>query len=270
MDIPALIATDLDGTLLRSDTTVSERTRLALAGVAALGIPVVPVTARQPRGVRPIAEQAGLCGPVICGNGAMGVDLGTGELLFRQSIDAATSRAIATGIRAAIPGSLFAGIGTTAQWFRAEPAYAAVAAHSDHHRAASDMDLVDLAAITAEDCAKLVVRDPSIPVPELLARIEQLDLPECHATTSGAPFVEITGPGVTKASGLALLCTRLGVEQASVWAFGDAENDEDMLRWAGRSWAMANAVDATRAAADEVTLGNDHDGVAAVLERLLR
>lgn len=74
-----LIATDLDGTLLRPDLSVSARTRAALDAARAAGIHVVPVTARQPRGVRRIAEAAGFDGYALCANGAYGVHLGTGR-----------------------------------------------------------------------------------------------------------------------------------------------------------------------------------------------
>ena len=76
-------------------------------------------------------------------------------------------------------------------------------------------------------------------------------------------------PGVHKAWGLARLCELLGVQSSEVLAFGDATNDAEMLSWAGRSVAMANAEPEALQAADEVTLSNDDDGVAAVIEALL-
>ncbi|MGW9157307.1 HAD family hydrolase [Microbacterium sp. NPDC055665] len=76
-------------------------------------------------------------------------------------------------------------------------------------------------------------------------------------------------PGVTKATGLARLCEHLGIGRADVVAFGDALNDVEMLRWAGRGVAMAHAEPVVQAAADETTASNDDDGVAQVIERLL-
>jgi hydroxymethylpyrimidine pyrophosphatase-like HAD family hydrolase len=81
--------------------------------------------------------------------------------------------------------------------------------------------------------------------------------------------VEIGPHGVDKAVALGWLATHLGLDRADVWAFGDGINDVDMLRWAGRGIAMANADEAVLAVADEVTMSNDDDGVAVVLERLV-
>jgi hydroxymethylpyrimidine pyrophosphatase-like HAD family hydrolase len=88
-------------------------------------------------------------------------------------------------------------------------------------------------------------------------------------TMSGAPFVEVMASGVSKASGLAQLCARLGVRQSEVLAFGDGLNDREMLAWAGHGVAVANADDAVKDIADAVTGSNDEDGVAQVLERTL-
>jgi hydroxymethylpyrimidine pyrophosphatase-like HAD family hydrolase len=88
-------------------------------------------------------------------------------------------------------------------------------------------------------------------------------------THSGAPFVELSASGVTKAWALEAFCTDLGIRADEVVAFGDAPNDVPMLRWAGRGIAVANAHPAVLAAADAVTLTNDADGVAIVVEQLL-
>ena len=92
-----LIASDLDGTLLRNDLSVSPRTRRALDAARAAGIHVVPVTARQPIGVRRIAEGAGFGGWALCSNGALGIHLGTGEVLFERHLAPEVQRSRAKG-----------------------------------------------------------------------------------------------------------------------------------------------------------------------------
>ena len=82
-------------------------------------------------------------------------------------------------------------------------------------------------------------------------------------------MLEISPAGVTKDSGLALLCEHLGVDRADVVAFGDGANDVEMLTWAGTSWAVGNAVAQAREAADHVAESNDDDGVAQIVEGLL-
>ena len=80
-------------------------------------------------------------------------------------------------------------------------------------------------------------------------------------------MIELSAPGVTKASGLLVVAERLQVTAAGIAAFGDMPNDVPMLRMAGLGVAMGNAHHAALAAADEVTTTNADDGVARVLER---
>ena len=85
--------------------------------------------------------------------------------------------------------------------------------------------------------------------------------------STGSGLLELSAPGVDKASGLATVADHLGVDRDDVITFGDMPNDVPMLRWAGHGVAMANAHPEALAVADEVTAPNDEDGVALVLER---
>ena len=86
-------------------------------------------------------------------------------------------------------------------------------------------------------------------------------------TQAGLGYIEICPPGVDKATGLAVVATALGVDPADVLVFGDMPNDLPMFRWAGFGRvAVANAHPAVLALADETTLTNDDDGVAAYLD----
>jgi hydroxymethylpyrimidine pyrophosphatase-like HAD family hydrolase len=87
--------------------------------------------------------------------------------------------------------------------------------------------------------------------------------------SSATALLEISAPGVTKASTLELLCADLGVGPAEVVAFGDMPNDLPMLAWAGTSYAMANAHPTVLEAASCTAPANDEDGVARVLAGLL-
>ena len=263
-----LIATDLDGTLLRSDMSVSERTRTALDKARAAGMYVVPVTARQPHGVRMIAGAAGFTEYALCGNGAHGVHLGTGETLFEAHVTEAAQRSIAEGLSRWVPGVLFVSVREGGQVFVAQHGYAELAHFEDHKRHPGEMGAAELEAVLSAPSLKFIVRHPSLTPRELLAELSALNLPGFAVTHSGAPFLEVLAEGVSKAWGLAKLCELLNIDRSEVLAFGDALNDAEMLAWAGRSVAMGNAESEVMAAANEVTLSNDEDGVAAVLERL--
>ena len=116
---------------------------------------------------------------------------------------------------------------------------------------------------------KLMVGHPRVQHYELLDAIVPLTPPGAFATTSGAPFVEITGDGVDKAFGVRKVCERLDIAADEVVAIGDNHNDIAMVTWAGRGIAMGNAHPALLAVVDEQTLSNVEDGVAEVLESLL-
>ncbi|OZB83405.1 MAG: hydrolase [Microbacterium sp. 14-71-5] len=264
-----LIATDLDGTLLDPAGHVSARTRAALDAARAAGIVVVPVTARQPIGLRAIAAEAGFDGWALCGNGAYGIHLHTHEQLFATEIAVPVQQRIARELGTRIDGLLFASVREAGEVFVAQAGYAEVAAHSDHKRDPAAMGAAPLAEVLSAPSLKLVIRHRSMPPAEIFAALRTLDQSGFAATLSGAPFVEVMAEGVTKATGLAQLCDRLGIDRSEVLAFGDALNDVEMLRWAGRGVAMANAEPEALAAADEFAPSNAEDGVAIVLERVL-
>lgn len=87
--------------------------------------------------------------------------------------------------------------------------------------------------------------------------------------SSPTALLEVSGPGVSKASTLALCCAERGISPAEVVAFGDMPNDVEMLSWAGTSYAMGNAHPDVIAAASGRTVANNEDGVALVIERIL-
>lgn len=264
-----LIATDLDGTLLDSSAVVTPRTRAALDVARARGIHVVPVTARQPIGLRAIAAEAGFADWALCGNGAYATNLADGRMLFAEELPPETIRTLAEALRESVPGLLFASVREGGETFVAQHGYAEVADYADHKRHPHTMGGVPLDQVLAAPSLKLVIRHPELAPSVLFDTLRDLGLTGFEATLSGAPFVEVMAEGVTKATGLARLCDHLGIRRDDVVAFGDALNDVEMLRWAGHGVAMAGAEDVVVEAADEVAASNDDDGVARVIERML-
>jgi HAD superfamily hydrolase (TIGR01484 family) len=258
-----LVATDLDGTLLRSDGTISGRTREAMKAAEAAGVVIALVTGRPPRWMAPVAEATGHTGVAVCANGALLYDLHTERIVGARLLDPGTQLAVAARLREAVPGLRFAveyGSG-----FGHEPGYR-------HHWAigAVDVRVGPAEAILDRPAAKLLARHPTMACDELLATAVAL-LGESVAVTASSQeaLLEISAPGVTKASALAGLAEAAGIAAADVLALGDMPNDLPMLAWAGRAVAVANAHPTVLAAADEVTASNDEDGVALVLERLV-
>lgn len=257
-----LVATDLDGTIVRSDGTVSERTRKALRAVEAGGRMLVFVTGRPPRWMPQVADAVGHAGLAICSNGALRYDLHTERVLSTHPIEPAVLRAVAARLRMVLPGVLFgAEYGDS---FACEPGY--------RHPYDAGTNVCEQASVVDLPAVKLLVRD-TVLSPDDMMRSAVAEVGELvtvtHSAGPGDGLLEISALGVTKATGLADYAAEQGVSAAQVLAFGDMPNDVAMLAWAGRSVAVANAHPDARAAADETTASNDDDGVALVLERLL-
>jgi Cof subfamily protein (haloacid dehalogenase superfamily) len=257
---PRLAAFDLDGTLLRSDGTVSERTRGALQATVAAGIEVVLVTARGPRTVGELAAGLGIRGEAICSNGAIVLELETRAIRRVRTIETEVAIRLVRALRERLPGILFA---VEHEAFAHEPGFAAWDwTPPEGVRVADALELLD------EAPTKLILRHTEHELTTVAAVARELAGDAASVSLSGSWVVEVSPAGVNKASALAELCAELRLEPADVVAFGDHLNDLPMLAWAGRAIAVANAQPEVLAAADEVTASNDEDGVALVLERL--
>jgi HAD superfamily hydrolase (TIGR01484 family) len=254
-----LVATDLDGTLLRTDGTFSDRTIAALARVQDLGIAVVFVSARSPRTVPLDAARAGVRGFAVCGNGAITYDLAADRVVAHRPFPPEAVARLVTALREAAPGVAF-GCELELE-FGHEPAYL----REDSGYPAHVLDALELAR---RPVTKLIAQHLRLPLPELLSVAAGVVGEDAVATISGTRFVELNAPGVTKAAAVEALSVDLGIESHETIAFGDNLNDIPLLGWAGRGVAVANAQPEVIAVADEVTSSNDEDGVAVVLESL--
>ncbi|MEA5155432.1 HAD family hydrolase [Raineyella sp.] len=269
-----LVATDLDNTLLRSDKSISPRTDAVLRAAADAGVVVVPVTARQRVGVLAVAPQFveladAFGGWAVCSNGALGVDLVTGERLFEATMGVDAQHDLLTLFSDAVPDVRFCAVRDGGDGFLVEAGYAELCVWTDHSRDPRTMQIADRAALTDVPNLKMVARHPQISARDLLATFRALEIPGLRATSSGAPFLEISAAGVGKAYGLQRLTERLGIGPDRVVAFGDGLNDLDMLEWAGLGVAVANAEPELLAVADRIAPSCDQDGFAQALEALL-
>jgi Cof subfamily protein (haloacid dehalogenase superfamily) len=256
-----LIASDLDGTLLRSDGSVSGRTLSSLARTVESGIRFVLVSARPPGWLAPEAARLGLDGIGICCNGALVYDYEEERALIHRPLESETAREIVHGMRTLVPGVIFGCERPTG--FVAEPAYVPLMRPPD------SIPRAEAISFLSEPVTKLVLQHPEVAQADLHALVTALAGDRAEASYSGSGLVELAASGVTKGTALAELCEQLEIQRAETIAFGDMINDIPMLAWAGRGIAVANAHPEVKAAADEVTASNDDDGVALVLERLV-
>ncbi len=261
--MPRLVATDLDGTLLHTDGTVTDRTREVLDAVDALGITVVFVTGRPIRWMEPLWHHVGDHGLAICSNGGIVYDVPGRSVVEARTIPRDVGLAVADLIRETHPGPTFSL--EKASGFAKEPSF--VSSGDDGDR--PELEVGPLEEIFDDSVVKMLALHLEEEPEHFWAQVEKL---VGHAVTttwsSVGALVEMSGAGVTKASTLALVCAERGIAPSDVVAFGDMPNDVAMLEWAGASYAMGNAHPLAMAAADHVAPRNDEDGVATVLERL--
>lgn len=265
-----LIATDLDGTLLRSDRTISARNRAAFASARRAGIDVLAISGRQPYSMAAIVSDTPLDGAVVGSNGSVAMDLRTGEVLFEETLDVDAQRAIVAGMLRHFPDVKVYSVRNAGNLYVLQHGYDGEGdPGADLARWPVVRRHAQLDEVLSEPSVKLAMRDPEVPTDDLLALARELEVPGAFPTTSGASFLEVGRAGISKATALARLAQQRGYTADQVVAFGDNNNDAEMLAWAGFGVAVANAAPAALAVADEVTAGHDDDGVAQVIERLL-
>lgn len=261
-----MVATDLDGTIVGADQTVSPRTCRALMSCRGAGVEVVFVTGRPLRWMAPVVAATGIAGTAVCGNGAAVYDLAEGRLLAHHPVALDVLVPAVQLLRAAL-GPIDVAL-ETLDGVVAEPGY----------RPTWDPDvtmpraaLPDLLA-DAPTVLKLLVRgrDGAQSDPMLALARTALDgaLTATHSN-AGGNLLELSAPGISKARTLADLVALRGLVPADVVAFGDQPNDVEMLAWAGRGFAMADGHPAALAAAHDLAPPFAEDGVAQILERLL-
>ncbi|WP_425329844.1 Cof-type HAD-IIB family hydrolase [Streptomyces alfalfae] len=272
---PRLIATDLDGTLLRDDKTVSDRTIAALAAAEAAGIEVFFVTGRPARWMDVVSAHVHGHGLAICGNGAAVVDLhggpGAHSFVKVRELERECALDVVRRVRAASPGTSFAVERTGG--LHHEETYPPLHMEPGESVAPAEKLLAEIPAdpaVAEQPVLKILAFHPELAPDDFLV-VARAAVRDRATVTRSSPsaLLEISGPGVSKASTLELCCAERGITPAEVVAFGDMPNDIEMLSWAGTSYAMGNAHPDVIAAASGRTVANNDDGVAVVIEQIL-
>lgn len=259
MDVttPALVACDIDGTLVRTGHPVNRPVRAAASRVRAAGHHLVLATGRSLVGALPVAVQLGLDDAwLVTSNGAITAHLVEGyyEITKQHLVDAETAIRIALAeapvvrIAAEIVGD----------------GYRVSTPFPDHELNGRQRPAGDLREFWTNPTPRLALRGhaayqlvPSLRAAGLTAIATTLD------------WVDVTAPGISKATALEEIRTHLGVEDYNTVAIGDSENDVEMLDWAACGIAMAHAPAFVIAAADRTTGTIDGDGAASALLSLL-
>ncbi|AXK36173.1 HAD family hydrolase [Streptomyces armeniacus] len=265
----------MDGTLLHDDKSVSTRTVRALAAAETAGVEVFFVTGRPARWMGVVSDHVHGHGLAICANGAAVVDLHRGgEIVRLRPLAQSDALTVVDALREAAPGVSFAVERTGGVHY--EPEYpqfpldpGGIIAPVEKLLSESAVD-GDGRTVGDQPLLKLLARHPELDPDDFLTLGRTYAGAHAEFTRSSpSALLEISGPGVSKASTLAQCCAERGIGPEEVVAFGDMPNDLEMLTWAGTSYAMANAHPAVLAATTHRTESNEDDGVAVVIERLL-
>ncbi len=262
-------AFDLDGTVVRRDLRITDRTVDALRGLRERGMRLVVATGRRFEGAREHAERLGFAGsdPVICYGGSM-IRRMNGETLLHRTL----SRELGVeALRWAAERNLHARIFVDGYIITSPDTPAALG----HLRRSEEPGVLTVDSPAewleagGEEPTKLVIVDHPNDVGGWLEEAREHFRGRLFVTRSLPHYVEVGGLEGTKSRALRFLCGRWGIHPERVLAFGDADNDVDMLRFAGRGVAVGGMTGEVREAADEVVPSVDEDGVAGYVEKLL-
>lgn len=259
-----MVVSDVDGTLVRTDKTLSEANVMAVRRLVDAGIPVTLISARPPSGLYAIIERLDLAGPFAAFNG--------GVIFGRDK-----SVAVAHRLDADVAETLFEFFVERGvmRWLYADGEWVVNAV--DAGQTPREIRSAGIGPIITSDVGdrfartdKLVaVSDDDTLLTEIEISARAIVGDRATIARSQSYYLDITAPAANKGSAVATLAAMANVSLDDVAVLGDQNNDLPMFARAGFSVAMGQASDAVKAAADAVSATNDADGVADAIDRLL-
>lgn len=263
-----LIAMDLDGTLTNDQKVITEKTKAVLMAAQQQGIRLALASARPSPGLfreRDALDLQHHKGILMSYNGGRIVDAQTGKVLFETAMDLEQTRRVLRKLEA-LPVTPILDDGvqfyvTDKNGFKVD--------YECRNNNMTCTEVENLADFLHFAPIKILMSVEPAALKAVQQTIREF-LPENLTVVQTAAFyLEIIPAVINKGQGIRDICKVLDIDTAQVITFGDAENDIPMLREAGMGVAMGNAAETVKAAADMVTLGNNEDGIAAALEKLL-
>ena len=266
---PKLIALDIDGTLYANvpstgavEEVVSPAVKEAIDRAVDAGAHIVLSTGRSAFSITDVWDQLGLprngSGPVltVASNGSVVFSYPPVEVLSTVTFDASQ---IVSMLMVHVPEAAVAveEIGVGYRLNRPFP----------DGEITGEMKIEPVEDLVAEPVTRVIIRDPLSSVEEFVALAVMVGLHGTNYFIGWTAWLDLAPEGVSKASALADVAERLGVDRANVLAIGDGRNDTEMIRWAGRGVAMGQAPLEVQEAADDVTETVHNDGVALELSR---
>lgn len=265
-----LFATDLDGTLLNSSGGISTANVAALRSAQDSGLHVVFVTGRPPRWMTEIGHITGNHGHAICANGALVLDVATGEVLQANYLDRDLGIDVVNRLRRIDPDISFA-----VELADDEVSFIIDEKYRPRWETQEEVPRVAVEEMfNSGRVVKLLARPSEhakLDADQFVSAAEAVasDIVDLTHSNIFDVLLEMSPAGVNKGTALAAFARNLGVSQSAVAAVGDMPNDVPMISWAGQGAAVANAHDSVKAVADVLLPSNDEDAVAVFIQQLL-
>lgn len=259
-----LVVSDVDGTLVRKDKSLSPQVVAAVKRLGEAGVPFTLISARPVSGIMPLVAPLGIDIPIAAFNGGI-LFRPDGSEIVAHPID----RAVVEGVFALAEGrAVDRWVFAAGQWYASSDK----GVHVAHERVASNQapvvrgDFTDL----YDSADKLTfVSDDRPLLKELADRAAAAFGDRATIGQSQTYYLDVTDTAANKGDGVAALARMLGVDMADVAVFGDMDNDVPMFDRAGFSVAMGQAPDAVKARADAVSTSNEEDGVAHAIDAFI-
>lgn len=256
---PRLVALDVDGTIVDHRNSLSPAVKEAVLGLRDQGIPIVIATGRAVPGVYDVLDKLGFReGLGVASNGSVVFEVNPFEVVQATTFDA---REAVRRVIERVPEALVAveEIGVGYRVNRAFP----------HGEITGEIILDEVERMVSQPVTRVVVRAPDRDREQFSSLVEDLGLDGTNYYIGYTAWLDLAPEGVSKASGLDVVCERFGVAPADVLAVGDGNNDVEMLQWAGRGVAMGQSPEELKTVANAITASVEEDGLALELRRWL-
>jgi Cof subfamily protein (haloacid dehalogenase superfamily) len=270
-----IYVSDLDGTLLRHDATLSPRSRAGLHGLLRAGVPITVATARSAEAVRFVLGDVPLALPIIECNGAFVTDLASGERLHVHAVEFDSAGASLDILERFGVTPFVLTHGASGERLRfCEPRNAAMKWYRDEKLAKRDPRLDEVGRVSLsreENVVALTILDRREVVEAIASELRAL-VPSAHVVQFANHYCEgfwelsVQSAEATKANALRKLADGLGVDSCDVVVFGDNDNDVGMFEFAGRAIAVSNSSALALSKASLVIGSNEEDSVVKYIE----
>lgn len=260
-----LIALDMDGTLLNSDKKVTDRVKSAIDEARKKGIKVVLISGRGYLGIENYIEELGIEDLVVTLNGAVVIDPKDKSIVFSEFLDGEIALDV---IKENEERDLYTLLFTATDIH--------IEKLNDFSKIYEDNDGIKLTPVGRlseffhdHSVGKLIMIDDHERLKGIREELVNKYSDKANLTFSFPYFLEMFSPLIDKGVTLSKVAAYYGIKSSDVIAFGDAENDIEMLKYAGLGIVMGNASDSIKKYGDYVTASNDEDGVAVAIEKFI-